>query len=344
MPSNCSFARRPLLAALGLASAGLRPARATTAPERVSLRLDWLTWGAHAPFHLAAAKGWFARNGLDVRIEDGNGSVTAVQMIGLGQFDVGHVALGPMAMARSKGAPVRAIANFARQNEIGVMVPKGSELTVQSLRGKRLAYTASSLETPFIDSFLAAGGMTRNDVQLVGVDGAAKPGVYVSGRVDGVISSIPSFMPTVQVQKPTTAIRFVDHGLSFPSFGLIASEKTIQERPEMLRRLASTVAGTWTYILNGHEDEAVQAILAARPQAKLPPAMVRDQIDTLRGFFNTEATKGQPVGTMALADWEVGLRTLDQAKLIDQPLPVTGYFTNDVLDAALIAEVARGAA
>ncbi|MCK8784492.1 ABC transporter substrate-binding protein [Roseomonas sp. NAR14] len=344
MTSARPIQRRPLLAALGLSAlAAPRLARAAGA-ERLSVRLDWLPWGVHAPFHLAAAKGWFTRHDLDVRLEDGNGSVTTVQLIGNGQFDVGHASLGPMAMGRSRGAPVKAIANFIRQNDIGLMMPQGSPTTVQGLRGKKLGFTNGSLETPFLDQFLAAGRLTRADVELIAIDAAAKPGVLLAGRMDGVFSSVPSLLPIVNAQKPTMAIRFADHGLTFPSFGLIANERNMAERGPALRRFASVISGAWTYIFDGHEDEAVQAVLAARAQAKLPPGVVRAQIDLIRTFLTTDATRGEPLGIMATADWEAGLRVLSDAKLIETQQPVASYFTNDLLDRDLIATVGRGAA
>ena len=80
------------------------------AAEKLKVRLDWVPWGSHAPIHLAAQKGIFAKHGLDVEVEDGNGSVTTVQIVGNGEYDVGFASLAPMTIARSKGLPVVAIA------------------------------------------------------------------------------------------------------------------------------------------------------------------------------------------------------------------------------------------
>jgi len=343
MPMYNLSRRQVLGSATGLAAAAIvHPAAAA---DRLAVRLDWLPWGVHAAFHLAAAKGWFEKNGLDVSLEDGNGSVTSVQLVGNGQFDVGHASLGPMTMARSRGVPVKAIANFLRLNDIGLMLPTELGITtVPQLRGKKLAYTASSLETPFIDPFLATGGLTRADVELIGVDGAAKPGVFIAGRVDGVFSAIPNLLPTIQPRRPAMAMRFADHGLSFPSFGLVANETSLKEKPDQLKRFASVVAGTWTYIFDGHQDEGAQAILNARPQAKLPFALMREQLDLLKTFFFTDATKDLPIGVMAMPDWEAALHTLTTANLLEQQQPAANYFTNDLLDRSLIASVASGAA
>lgn len=314
-----------------------------SAADLIRVRLDWTPWGNQAPFHLAAKKGLFAKNGLDVEIVDGNGSVATVQIVGNGEYDVGHASLAPMAIARAKGLPVKAIAGFVRQNDIGLLVPKDSGITKPSeLKGKKLAFTAGSLETPFLDRFLAAGNLTRGDVELISVDAAAKGGTYMTGRADGVFSSVPFILALVEAQRPSNAIKFADYGLEFPSFGLFATEKTIAEKKDALRRFASVVAGTWTYILNGHEDEAVAAIIEARPQAKLNPTVLRNQIETLRGFVTTPATKDAPMGVMAKADWDKALTVLSEGGLIPAGQASDSYFTNDLVDTALVAQVANG--
>ena len=73
------------------------------AADPLSLRLDWSPHAMHCSFHLASERGWFKKAGLDVKIEDGNGSTTTVQLVGAGNFDVGHAALAPMAIAHAAG-------------------------------------------------------------------------------------------------------------------------------------------------------------------------------------------------------------------------------------------------
>ena len=319
--------------ALGLA-AGLAMAQ-----DKLSVRLDWTPWAIHAPIHLAAEKGWFKQNGIEATVEDGNGSVTTVQLVGSGRFDVGNASLAPMMIARDKGLPVRAIANFARKNDIGLLVPRGGGIkTPKDLAGKKIIFTAGSLEAPFLDTFLAAGGLKRGQVELLNVEAAAKVPTYAANRADGVFSTVPFVLPAVEASRPSEAILFSDYGLQFPSFGLVSSDEKIKARGAAIRRFASIVAGSWEYILNGGEDEAVKATIAQRPQAKLNPQVLRAQIDSLKAFFPTPATRGMPMGVMADADWVAGIKTMTSVKLIKQAKS-TEFYTNDMLDPALIKKI-----
>jgi NitT/TauT family transport system substrate-binding protein len=314
-PTMQNILRRALAGVAGLAFAASALAQA---PEKLKVRLDWTPWGVHAAMHLAQQKGWYKAAGLDVELEDGNGSVTTVQIVGGGSdFDVGHAALGPMMIARDKGLPVKAIAVFARTSDLGMLAPVGSGIKgPKDLKGKKVAYTAGSLEAPFIDAFLAAGGLKRDDLELVNVDAAAKGATYVSGRADAVFSTIPFFEAAVAQARPSISVKFADYKLPMPSFGLFATEEKLASRREAIAKFASITAASWQYIYNGHEDEAVEAIVAQRPQAKLDKKVLRGQIESLRGFFHLPVAAGETLGAPVASDWSEAVKTLSQANLI----------------------------
>jgi NitT/TauT family transport system substrate-binding protein len=300
----------------------------------LKVRLDWTPWGVQAPFHLAQQKGWYKQAGLDVTLEDGNGSVTTVQIVGGSDaFDVGHAALASMMIARDKGLPVKAVAVFARQSDIGLLVPADSGISgPAALKGRKVAYTAGSLEAPFIDAFLAAGKLRRGDVELVNVDAASKASTYAVGRADAAFSTIPFFLPVVSQTRPSQAVRFADYGLDMPSFGLFASEAKLKTRGDAIARFASVTARAWEYIYAGHEDEAVAAILAQRPQARLNKAVLRGQIDALKGYFGTPVA-GSRLGRPVPADWAQAVKTLSSVGLIAADADPASFYVPDLAHA-----------
>ncbi|HLI11433.1 MAG TPA: ABC transporter substrate-binding protein [Alphaproteobacteria bacterium] len=306
----------------------------------LSLRLDWVPWGVQAPIFLAAEKGWFKKAGIDVEIVDGNGSAITVQRVAAHQFDVGLAALSTMAFARGKGLPVISIAGFFRKGDIGLLVPRNSPVeSPKDLAGKRIAYTAGSLEAPFIDAFLAAGGLKRNQVQLLNVDAGAKVATYLSGNVGGVFSSAPFALPLVEAKRPSRAMLFSDAGLNLPSFGLFTTTSELREKGPALKRLASIVAGSWAYVVAGHVDEAADAMMRQRPQAKLQPALLRAQIKQSIAFLYTPASAKLPIGFQATEDWTNAIAVMEKAGMITPGSQPSHYFTNDYLDPALFHAV-----
>lgn len=325
------FARGWRKAVLGLVAAGLSASAWAQAPEPLKVRLDWTPWGVHGAFHLAQQKGWYKQAGLDVSLEDGNGSVTTVQIVGAGDsFDVGHAALASMMIAREKGMPVKAVAVFARQSDIGLLVPADAGITGPAqLKGKKVAYTAGSLEAPFIDAFLAAGKLKKSDLELINVDAAGKASTYAVGRADAAFSTIPFFLPVVSQNRPSRAVRFADFGLNMPSFGLFANESKLAQRGEAIARFAGVTARAWEYIYAGHQDEAVAAILAQRPQARLDKKVLRGQIDALQPYFGQPAP-GARLGAIVPQDWTEAVKTLSSVGLVGAGAAPASFYVPDL--------------
>ena len=111
-----------------------------------------------------------------------------------------------------------------------------------------------------------------------------------------------------------------------PSFGLVASEAKLAERGEVIGRFASVVARTWEYIFAGHEDEAVDAIVAQRPQARLDKAVLRAQLDALKTFFDIPA--GGRIGAPQPQDWEAAVKTLSSVQLIGNSRAASDYYVS----------------
>ena len=325
---------------IGPAVLGRPFAAAAQSLEKVTVRLDWTTAGHHAPFYLALRKGWFHDAGIDADIQEGNGSVTTVQIVATGNVEVGHANLAVMMQGRDKGMPVRAIANFVRKNDTGLLVPTDSAIhVVKDLRGKKLLYTAGSLEAPFLDKFLATGGLARSDVELVSVDAAGKMPAYLRGEGDGQFTSVPYGLPFTTSARPSRGILFADVGLQFPGFGLLTTDEQIKGRAAALGRFATMVSGAWEYINAGHQDEGVQAILAAKPNERLDPKILRAHIDAFQPYLTTEASKGLPIGVMAPADFERAVALMREVGMMQPSFKAEDFYTNQLLDQDKIKEL-----
>src|SRR5690348_9855764 len=74
-----AFALALLLAVGSLAGA----ARAET-PDAATLRLDWTALGYHAPFVLAQQRGYYKDQRLDLKILEGKGSSTGIELVANG--------------------------------------------------------------------------------------------------------------------------------------------------------------------------------------------------------------------------------------------------------------------
>ena len=325
--------------ALGLLALGL-PARAAVP---LTMQLEWIPSGFHAGAFLALQKGWCKDAGLEVTIADGTGSSTAVQLVANGKFDIGHASLSTMAFARRKGLPVIAIAGIFRKCDIGLMVAKASRFRApKDLAGATIVTSPGSFEIPFVDAFLANGGLTRSQVHILSVDGSAKTSTFIQGHVDGVFVSAPLQMPLVEAKRPARTLLFSDAGLKLPSVGLFTTPAVLKAKGDAVRKFASIVAGAWVYIEHGHVDEATRAILALRPNSRINPKTLAEQIRESFDYLRSPETAKLPVGFQSDAEWALAIKAMETSGVIAKGSHPADYYTNAYLDRALIEKTSRG--
>ncbi|MFC4275627.1 ABC transporter substrate-binding protein [Achromobacter aloeverae] len=313
-------------------AAGLALSPAARAADKLLVRLDFSPWGMHGAMHLALQKGWFKQAGLEVEVQDGTGTINTLQLLAAGQVDVGQVALGTMAVAKENGLDLMSIAGFARTGDLAVLMDeKQGVKSPKDLAGKKIVCFTTSPWAPFIDPFLKVNGLSRSEVSVVMVAPSAMVSTYASGNSDGLMTQAPFGQPMVRKTRPASALLLADSGISFPSYGLVATPSTIKDKGEALRKFVDVQLRAWKYIYDGHIDEAVAAIIADRPNAKLDPDVLREQLQAYRPFFESPSKPGLAFGVQTDADWKAAIETLEKTGQIKPGRVPADYYTNALL-------------
>lgn len=334
-----AMSRRALLstmAALPLIGLG-RSARSQTA-DALSVRVDFVPWGVHAPLHLAQVKGWLKEDGLNVDIQDGAGTLSTINLVASGKVDVGFVQLGPMAIARASGLPVRSFAGYMRNGDLAVLVDseKGPK-TAKELAGKKIVCFANSPWAPFIDQYIKNIGLEKGSgpgqVNVVMVSPAALVSTYASGDADGFMSLKEFGEPLVMGVRPARSFLAVDAGIAFPSYGLIATDESLAKRAAALKRLSANQTRAWTYIFEkpANLDEAIEAMMAQRADKQLKPEVLKSQLVLSKQFIETSNTAAKPMGWQSADDWKLAVKSMSEAGLITADAKVEDFYTNDFI-------------
>jgi ABC-type nitrate/sulfonate/bicarbonate transport system substrate-binding protein len=77
--------------------------------------LNWYNYGEHALRYLGLARGYFAEEGIDLEIQEGRGSGTALQAVAAGSATFGYADLGTMIEAAEK-EPAQALEALLKAN------------------------------------------------------------------------------------------------------------------------------------------------------------------------------------------------------------------------------------
>jgi NitT/TauT family transport system substrate-binding protein len=299
------------------------------AQERTVIMVDWSPHGMHSGLHLAAQKGWFREAGLNVEVQDGRGSGSTIQQVAANKLDVGFAQLGAMAPAVANGLPVTSIMGFIRAGDNGLLVPASANFkTLKDLKGKKIAVPAGSATAAFLDAFLKAGGMSRGDLTVISVDSQAMVSTYTSGQVDGALSTVAFFAPIVAEVRPSSGILFSDVGLRVPGYGLVVHKDALEKRADYFAKIVAVNKRAWDYIFQGHEEEAVDAMLAQRAGLRLDRKVMLGQLKAYMPLFDTPATKGKPIGWQADEDWRAALKTMEEVGIVKPGWQASTFYTN----------------
>ena len=256
-----------------------------------------------------------------------------IQLVASGRIDMGWVGLGPMAVAREAGLKVKSVAGVFRKGDLAVIVDESSKINLpKDLAGKKIGVFTASTWVPFIDPFLRTAGLSKNDVEMVYVAPPTLMATYASGAVDAILSLGPYATPMVNARRKSRAIFAADYGIVYPSFGLMLREDTITERRASVEKVVRTVLRAWRYVYDGHEDEAIDAMMAQRSDLNLDRNVLLGQLNLYRNFQDTDNTRGKAIGWQSDKDWEEAIKSMENAGLLKAGRKPDEFFTNEFVN------------
>src|SRR4029078_6536642 len=111
--------KKSLITAL-LAVALARMAAPASAQTKLDFILNWVPGGDHAPYYYANKMGWYAKEGLQVNLEPGKGSMLAGQKVGAGAKPIGLAEMANVLVGRGKGAEMVGVFNVYANSPQGM--------------------------------------------------------------------------------------------------------------------------------------------------------------------------------------------------------------------------------
>jgi NitT/TauT family transport system substrate-binding protein len=114
--------------------------------------------------HTALGEGYFADEGLNIRVEAVDGSSAVLQAVSANQAQIGEPGPGPVLAARTRGVDVVFLYNLNPRTGFGLVVPEASSYqTVQDLKGKVIGVgTRDGAEVSFVRAILKDAAMEED--------------------------------------------------------------------------------------------------------------------------------------------------------------------------------------
>lgn len=252
------------------------------AKDEVRFQLDWLPGGDKAAIFVCIERNFCEDAGLDVTLETGRGSSESLTKLATGSTDIGNADIGALMSARvTENLPVTAVMSYYNQGPHAFFTLKGNGIEkFADVEGKSLVtspFTSSNVYLPLV---LNDNGLTMDDIELVKTDPGALNPMLVTGQTDAVISWITDVTRYTQQAKDAgremIVLPWADAGLVMYSGTVVASNKFLEERPEVARRFLDAFVKSVKY-MQENPDDAAKAVTDGVPEM--------DQ-ETARGSLN----------------------------------------------------------
>jgi NitT/TauT family transport system substrate-binding protein len=247
------------------------PDVARGAGRDVRFILDFMPDGFHSPFYVALDKGFYADEGLNVKISRGYGSGDTVKKLAAGQYDVGLAGVFALIPARAnEGAAVKAIMLYLTRDMLTMWVrDEGKINQPRDLEAKTIATTPGNGHFIMFPAFAKGAGIDPTKVKWVTVDGAAMGPMLINKQIDAA-PFFASHGPRIEAQAAQRGVKlkafpYADYGLRIYSTSLIARDETIQKDGDMLGRFvrASLKGLRWA---KDNVDDAARIVMKHNPE------------------------------------------------------------------------------
>ena len=247
--------------------------------DKVRFKTDFSIVEYHAPFFAGVARGVFKQHGLELEIVPGTGSQVAVMDTAAEKTDFAMADMSLVALA-ALNANVRNVMAVGAVFEVtpytllylknrGIKEPR-------DLNGKTMANFTGNTGGALFKIFARRTGVDVASIKEIVSAPAAYHNPLIVGQAD--------FAPTTVNRLPTLAgaarqagnelaeFRFADFGLDFAGHALLANVKTIEQRPDVVRRFVQATLESLQWSARNPE-QAVDLLIQANPHLKREPTL-----------------------------------------------------------------------
>ncbi len=216
---------------------------ATAQTPTVRLVLDFAIQGQQSPFVLAADGGYFARAGVEVRIDRGYGSADAVAKVVSGAYDMAFADIGALIQVNGKKVGPQVVDVFQVYDVAPMLVlslKKSNIRTPSDLAGKRLASPPGASSRVMFPLFAAANGLDPSAVNWLDVTPQLREMLLVRGQTDATTALVTDLAGLERLgiaENDLDIMRYRDFGVALYGHCILTTSQFATKNPDAVRRV-----------------------------------------------------------------------------------------------------------
>ena len=304
-----------------------------SAMDKVKFALDWIPYGKHAMYYVSIDKGFWKEAGLDVQMTRGFGSGDTVKRIASGTDDFGFASVGNMIAAMSRGAKLKMVGMIHDKTLETLATLVGNKITKPSdLEGKKIGSPEANAARVIFPAFANINKFDDKKVSWINMTVPATTPSLLAGRVDAILIFYTE-KPTVdaaskKVGKKPLYMLYADHGMATYGNGLLVSEKTLKDKPDLVKRfLAATYKGIAWSVEN--PQEAVDIFIKHNPA--ISPDLARKHFDIAVDSLLSKNALKEGIGHMTTERMAFTNDLITKHMKLPKKSAVEDVFTNEFL-------------
>jgi NitT/TauT family transport system substrate-binding protein len=259
-----------LLLLILLATGCTKKADKPTQGENAKTVIRYATSIGNLPINFGIKKGYFAEQGLDVKIVNIAGGVEAVTAAAAGEAEFGGMG-SPIIVGAAAGVPITIVGAPPAAGQHFVLVSKPQYKSFDELKGKPVSPGGPGQGTIQAFNVIAkAKGFKPSDFQNVNAGTTANAlAALQAGKVEAIITSEITGVKAELEGFGKVLERAVDYFGHYQHTFIFATNKFIKEKPEAVRGFLTAYRKTVEY-LKVHPEEAVQFAVKELQQDEIP--------------------------------------------------------------------------
>ncbi|MGH2614225.1 MAG: ABC transporter substrate-binding protein [Thermomicrobiales bacterium] len=327
-----TISRRGLVAAGVGSVASLVVSRVASAQGTpAALQMGWIANVENAGEFVAAEKGYYAAEGVDLELIPGGPGVSVEPLVVSGNALVGLSQPDNVARARQQGGMLKVVAATFQRNPAAIMSLASNPVpTPHDLVGKKLGIQQSGV--PIYDAFFTSIDIDPKSITYVPVQ--FDPAPLVAGEVDAFVSFQTNQPIQLKLQDiETVTFLLADYGFNLYTDAFVVTDDALadpEQRATIVKILRATMKG-WQDAIAEPESAAK---LVVEKYGKSLNLDLEAQTLTLRAqipLIETEETKASGLGAMSEAGIQQNIETLERSGI--------AATAEDLFDTSLLAEV-----
>jgi NitT/TauT family transport system substrate-binding protein len=275
---------------------------AARANDKLVFGLDWTAEAEYGGFYQALADGTYAKHGIDVTIRQGGPQVNHTQLLLAGRLDLSLTGNSFLAMNFVKeNIPFRAIAAiFQKDPSVLIAHPGVGNDSFAALKGKPVMISADT-RVSWWNFLKAKFGYT--DAQIRPYTFNLGPFLADKNAIQqGYLGSEP-FSIKQEAHIDPVVLLVADAGFSGYASLIVASDKMIADKPDLLQRFIDASREGWKTYLHGDPSAGNALIKQDNPQ--MNDALIAYGIASMKehGIVESGDAAASGIGAMSPARW-----------------------------------------